>query len=1091
MSAPDQTIQSAAARFADVLKATYATPIAAQPEDQLKQPVRELLAAAGQAFNLAVDSRTEVSAVGGRPDVGVLVNGLLSGHVELKAPGKGARTERFKTTDRMQWGKFQALPNLLYTDGEEWALYRSGEREGRVVRLGDGLADRGTEALDPDGAKRLADLLRDFLTWDPIVPATPRALAETLAPLCHLLREEVLDSLARDGSPIQQVASEWREILFPDADNAQFADAYAQTVTYTLLLARFEGEEAVELDSAEQALRRRHGLLARALRLLSDPALRDEIRLGVELLERSIGAIDLNALARAGGDPWLYFYEDFLFRYDRKLRNDRGVYYTPVEVIRCQCRLVRDLLRGRFGKDLDFADDEVVLLDPGAGTGAYLLAAFQMGRERITERQGAGAVPGRASLMARNFHAFEILVGPYAVAHLRLTQAIQDGGGEVPEDGVHVYLTDTLESPHAKTLSKLPFLHQALADEHARAQKVKIETRVLVCIGNPPYDRQQIDRDDVKTKRRGGWVRFGEYGGDAILNQFLDPALEAGYGNHLKNVYNDYVYFWRWALWKVFETTGAAGIVSFISASSYLRGPGFVGMRQVMRQTFDELWIVDLEGDNLGARKTENVFAIQTPVAIAVGVRYGQPDPEHPARVRYARIEGTKGEKLAQLDAITGFASLEWRECFKGWMEPFLPEGEGNYFSWPLLTDVFPWQHSGAQFKRTWPIGEAEGVLEKRWRALVHSEPSNRADLFRESRDRKIDRAYPRLDVPESNDTPLVELVDSAACPPVLRYSYRSFDRQWALADSRLGDFLRPALWRIQNAQQVFLTSLLTKVLGLGPAATVASAVPDMDCFSGRGAKDVIPLWREPETQSPNVTFGLLERLGETLARSVTPEDLFAYCYAVLAGPSYVDSFSEELTIPGPRVPITKDPELFFRAAALGRKLVFLHTYGERLGEPGERIPHGQVRCTKAIPATPDGYPETFACDEETRTLRVGAGEFAPVAPEVWGFSVSGLEVVKSWLAYRMKEGAGKRSSPLDKIRPERWTSRMTDELLELLWVLEATVALFPELARTLDEIVASDLFLGAELPKPSDDERKPPKPDDHAGQRKIGEPAT
>ncbi len=146
--------------------------------------------------------------------------------------------------------------------------------------------------------------------------------------------------------------------------------------------------------------------------------------------------------------------------------------------------------------------------------------------------------------------------------------------------------------------------------------------------------------------------------------------------------------------------------------------------------------------------------------------------------------------------------------------------------------------------------------------------------------------------------------------------------------------------------------------------------------------------------------------------------------------------------------------------------------------------------CTKAIPATPDGYPESFAYDEKSRTLRVGAGEFAPVTPEVWGFSVSGLEVVKSWLAYRMKEGAGKRSSPLDKIRPERWTSRMTDELLELLWVLEASVALFPELARTLDEIVAGDLILAGELPRPTADERKPPKPDDNPARRKIGEAA-
>ena len=113
-----------------------------------------------------------------------------------------------------------------------------------------------------------------------------------------------------------------------------------------------------------------------------------------------------------------------------------------------------------------------------------------------------------------------------------------------------------------------------------------------------------------------------------LLADFLKPLEALGWGVHAKNLYNDYVYFWRWALWKVFENKGGPGIVSFITAASYLRGPGFAGMRQVMRQTFDELWIIDLEGDNLGARKTENVFAIQTPVAIAIGVRYGEPQPE-------------------------------------------------------------------------------------------------------------------------------------------------------------------------------------------------------------------------------------------------------------------------------------------------------------------------------------------------------------------------------------------------------------------------------------------------------------------------------
>ena len=131
-------------------------------------------------------------------------------------------------------------------------------------------------------------------------------------------------------------------------------------------------------------------------------------------------------------------------------------------------------------------------------------------------------------------------------------------------------------------------------------------------------------------QRKGGWVRHREDGPNAttpILEDFLAPAREAGQGVHLKNLYNDYVYFWRWSLWKVFDSTEDAGIVTFITASSYLRGPGFVGMRRKMREVFDELWIIDLEGDSLGARKTENVFAIRTPVAIAIGVRNGPPQP--------------------------------------------------------------------------------------------------------------------------------------------------------------------------------------------------------------------------------------------------------------------------------------------------------------------------------------------------------------------------------------------------------------------------------------------------------------------------------
>ena len=223
-------------------------------------------------------------------------------------------------------------------------------------------------------------------------------------------------------------------------------------------------------------------------------------------------------------------------------------------------------------------------------------------------------------------------------------------------------------------------LQERLTEERKRAQKVKKDVNVVVCLGNPPYDREQRDSEDEGGRRKGGWVRYGDEGSDEspILEDFLEPVRDAGGGVHLKNLYNDYVYFWRWALWKVFDSTENAGIVTFITASSYLRGPAFAGMRRKMREVFDELWIIDLEGDSLGARKTENVFAIRTPVAIAIGVRGGAPCPHTPARVWKTKFTGAEQAKLESLDDAGSFADLDWRECSGEWDGPFYPGGHGN-----------------------------------------------------------------------------------------------------------------------------------------------------------------------------------------------------------------------------------------------------------------------------------------------------------------------------------------------------------------------------------------------------------------------------
>lgn len=212
----------------------------------------------------------------------------------------------------------------------------------------------------------------------------------------------------------------------------------------------------------------------------------------------------------------------------------------------------------------------------------------------------------------------------------------------------------------------------------------------------------------------------------------------------------------------------------------------------------------------------------------------------------------------------------------------------------------------------------------------------------------------------------------------------------------------------------------------------------------------------------------------------ITPEDFLAYVYGVLAQPAFTARFHKELETRQLRVPITKDAALFEKVRDAGARLLWLHTYGERFVPKGKKrgqVPSGAAKCVKAVPGDPENYPEDFEYNDATRTLRVGSGAFAPVSREVYEFEVSGLKVVQSWLKYRMRKGAGKKSSPLDDIRPERWTSQFTTELLELLWVLEATVQSYPEQARLLDAVVSGECFNASELPEVPDEMRRPPRP--------------
>lgn len=935
-------------------------------------------------------------------------------------------------------------------------------------------------------------------------PRTPPQLAAELAWRAQQLEALALELLQSEASEPPQrrpLRALWARFNHASAsfDAAEFADAYAQAVTYGLLAARWLAGDrskqgftrervAALLPAASPVLRE---LFDRLVNSRFDPklaALLDEL---TALLARTPVA----AIFAGEPDPSIHFYQDFLDAYNPQLRRDQGVYYTPDPLVRHVVHTAHSTLQEQFGLRLGLADPTswaefagrqgiavpkgvdgsapfVQILDPASGTGTFLLAVIELIHgTMMTHYAGLGlaAEPAQRAWVAyvrehllTRISGFEPMLAPYMVSHLRLALALERTGfGFEGQDRLGIFATHTLDLPAA---SPRPGLGEELAGELAAVARLKQDAPISVILGNPPYRREAAED---RAAHKGGWVREGWAGwaqGRPLLEDFAEPTRRAGAGGHLKNIYNLYVYFWRWAIWRVFDRFEAPGIVSLITASSYLRGPGFIGMREALRRAADHIYIVDLEGGQRGTRVSDNVFGIATPVCVATLVARRAPDRAAPATTHYRRVSGSGAAKLAQCGAWSRLAQIDWAPGPAGLHAPLLSAGATDYARWPPLTQIWPWQHSGVQFKRTWPIAETPALLRRRWAALL--EAPSRAQALRETGARTIAKACKPARAGVDPLPALASLEPGAACPAIVAYGFRSFDRQWALADPRLADRLRAPLWRASGPKQLYLTSLLSGVLGDGPAATVSALVPDLHHFRGSyGGKDVIPLWRDSTGQVANLSAGFCAAWAAALGFVPGPEAVFAYAYAVLANPGYVARFAQELQVPGPRLPVTKDRRLFERGVALGFELLAWHSYGARLRPEQEGfVLRGSAAVLTPIPARPEAYPQAHSYEPLRELLRVGEGEIGPVRAELWGFGVSGLKVLKSWLDYRMQRGAGRRSSPLDALRPARWTAAMTRELLELLWVLEWTVAQYPVLDTWLAELLESELLRASDV---------------------------
>jgi hypothetical protein len=908
-------------------------------------------------------------------------------------------------------------------------------------------------------------------------------LATRMSEVAKDLRDEVLALLDVETptGPMRSLLGVFQDRLMPNLPPKKFADVYAQTMVYGLLSARVTHPELFAGNASLLGIRFSNELLdsiyARFREQTASEIDVDELGLGelaAELAKTDVEQIlaDFGSKDRRM-DPVVYLYEEFLKQYDPQQRMDAGAFYTPLPVVRFMTRAVDHLLKRDFGLLLGVADggtwadvcrhlgivlpDDTVpdrqfvsMIDPATGTGTYLMEWLRVARESYVSVHGDKGWPEHfAQVVAPAMHAFEYSVAPYAVAHLKL--AVEGHSMGIEDFEPTILLTDTLS--HPPLIVDTLFADESddpIAVEAEKADTLKTRERFTVVIGNPPYSRGSAEGS-------GGIVVHGVPGIQPLLDAMTKPMSTAGQGGHIKNLYNDYVYFWRWATWRATQELGdGPGIVSFITASSYLSGKSMSGMRAHLRDVFDDFYVVDLGGEGRGANTEENIFDILTPVAIGIGVRrtgIRSSAISSDCAVHYVRVSGTRADKFDWLER--NFHEVEFTDIPGHHLDSLAPVAGGDYGDWPSLEDLMPWSKGGSQAKRTWPIGPSEAVVRARWDALLAA--NDRGKALHEASDLTI-MSRP-VGLHDTKPLPSIASLNPGDAPEALtRYGYRSFDRHWVVADPRVLTYPKRELWDMRSTRQIYLTTLTSTALGHGPVITATPYVPDLHHFKNRGAKDIFPTWTDAGAKEANLAPILLDTLTETLGVGIGPDDFVQYVYGLGGTSAFSERFADELAIAaGPvHLPITKDRALFDEVAALGKELLAWHTWGERY--TGAPLPLGEA--TEVTKIT--GRPESFAYDAKTQALTVGTGKIAPVSPEVWDFEVSAFKPLQKWLGYRKAQRDGRTSSPLDAITYDEWT--FTDELLLVINVLQHTVDLTPRAATLLTRVLSSEIFTAEEL---------------------------
>ncbi len=503
------------------------------------------------------------------------------------------------------------------------------------------------------------------------------------------------------------------------------------------------------------------------------------------------------------------------------------------------------VLKDQLGVD-GFLDHRVTVVDPGVGTGTFLLSVIDRIAEGATSSMDKGSVGGAVLTALGRLIGLEIQAGPYSVTQLRLSEHAAGYCGDLTGD-LRVYLTGTLDDPQIEPAQMPLFMDEVTASRRA-ANHVKASERVWVVIGNPPY--------------RSGAGGEGRWVEETLMSDWApDPAVS----KQGKNLANLYVYFWRWATWKVFENSRSedqsddtavsddlhAGVVSFIAPTAFFTGPAFYRMRTWLRQWCSSIWVVHLTPEGHHAPQESQIFqSMQQPVGIVTAARSPDADSSTAAKVHYFSSEsGSRSAKLKSLRQISDLRSPKWQHIKRShdWGAPFIPSPPADWVEMPAVGDLFPWSGNGVMVGRTWPIAPDRDTLRQRWKSLLAYSAGGSAqrEAFREHKqDRRVDmKRQDNLRHPVIDRPAIVDDTSKAKTIPVTDYSHRSFDRKQLIADKRLINRPNPSMWAAHGEQQVYLTVPTINAEGerqrvarsVGSVMSLCADLPDLNYLSGRG----------------------------------------------------------------------------------------------------------------------------------------------------------------------------------------------------------------------------------------------------------------